>query len=237
MKVIDLFCGIGGFSEGFKQAGFEIYLAIDNWELALKSHKVNHPDSNHWLVDIFYLDKIPECDVIIGSPPCTDFSIAKAMQGDRRDPEKGMILIDKMVDLIRKTKPKYWILENVWGLTDSLKLSHIKIDCYDFGSKSHRRRAFFGHFPIPQKIQPFNEPYPTITAQGGGGKWGNVKAWKKMGMKNYALDYNFMLDVMGFPKNYVILGNKTEVKRQIGNAVPPPVAKAIAEAIKNKDGI
>ena len=46
--VIDLFCGIGGFSEGAKQAGAKVILAVDNWEIALEVHKNNHPDTEHW---------------------------------------------------------------------------------------------------------------------------------------------------------------------------------------------
>lgn len=233
MKVIDLFCGVGGFSEGFKQAGFEVVLAIDNWELALNSHKANHPDSEHWLVDIMYLESLPKCDVIIASPPCTEFSVAKIMGGDDRKPEKGMELVIKTLALIGNNNPKYWIIENVWGLEHYLEGHNlIKVDCYNFGSKSHRKRIFYGQFPTPKKIVPFAKAYPTITAQGGGGKWGNVGAWKKFGLKNYALDYNLMLDVMGFPKNYITLGNKSEIKKQIGNAVCPPTARAIAEAIQ-----
>lgn len=81
MKVIDLFCGAGGFSEGFKQAGFQVVLAVDLWETALKSHLLNHPECEHWLADIERLDPSRligfEADVIIGSPPCTNFSKLK----------------------------------------------------------------------------------------------------------------------------------------------------------------
>ena len=43
MKVIDLFCGCGGFSEGFRQAGFEIVLGVDIWDIACKSFEANFP--------------------------------------------------------------------------------------------------------------------------------------------------------------------------------------------------
>ena len=50
--VIDLFCGCGGFSEGARQAGAKIVLAIDNWEKALKIHKIHHPDTEHWDIEL-----------------------------------------------------------------------------------------------------------------------------------------------------------------------------------------
>lgn len=69
LKVIDLFCGAGGFSEGFKQAGYEIVLGVDMWEDALKSYEVNQ-ECEVWKRDIIDIDILPPCDVIIGSPPC-----------------------------------------------------------------------------------------------------------------------------------------------------------------------
>ena len=44
-SVIDLFCGIGGFSKGFENLGFNILLGIDNWEIALKTFEKNHNHS------------------------------------------------------------------------------------------------------------------------------------------------------------------------------------------------
>ena len=41
MKVADFFCGGGGFSEGFRQAGFEIVFAVDSWAPAVKTYKGN----------------------------------------------------------------------------------------------------------------------------------------------------------------------------------------------------
>ena len=42
LQVIDFFCGAGGFSEGFRQQGFEIVMGIDNWQLAIETHNLNH---------------------------------------------------------------------------------------------------------------------------------------------------------------------------------------------------
>lgn len=50
--VIDLFCGCGGFSEGAKQAGASVKLAVDNWDKALSVHNKNHPDPEHWNIEL-----------------------------------------------------------------------------------------------------------------------------------------------------------------------------------------
>ena len=79
LKVIDLFCGAGGFSEGFRQMGFEVTHAIDNWNPALVAHKENQPEAEVIKADIASLDphQFPKPDVIIGGPPCTEFSGSK----------------------------------------------------------------------------------------------------------------------------------------------------------------
>lgn len=50
--VIDLFCGCGGLSLGFTMAGFQVKLAIDNWEDALVTYRYNHPDSQTYHGDL-----------------------------------------------------------------------------------------------------------------------------------------------------------------------------------------
>ncbi len=78
MKALDLFCGAGGFSEGFRQAGFDVVKGIDNWEAAINTYTENGFDG--------VVDDIKDCnfnyfkksvDVVIGSPPCQEWSQGK----------------------------------------------------------------------------------------------------------------------------------------------------------------
>ena len=78
ITVADFFCGAGGFSEGFKQEGFNIIFALDNWKPAIDTHELNHPECKASLTDILTLDTpkkiddtIPDADVMIGSPPAS----------------------------------------------------------------------------------------------------------------------------------------------------------------------
>lgn len=82
-NVLDLFCGCGGLSLGFEQAGFHVLLGIDIWEDALKTYKHNHTSSRTLCADMSSLtgkevaDIIngEKVDVIIGGPPCQGFRL------------------------------------------------------------------------------------------------------------------------------------------------------------------
>lgn len=73
--VLDIFCGAGGFSEGFRQQGFQIVMRIDHWETAVRTYNHNFDlecpvknvlDFEHSTEEI---EQLPDTDVIIGSPP------------------------------------------------------------------------------------------------------------------------------------------------------------------------
>jgi len=178
LRVADFFCGAGGFSEGFKQQGFEIVFALDNWKPAIDTHKLNHPKCNHSLANILELDSpikidatIPDVDVIIGSPPCVSFSGSN--KAGKADKSLGIQLVESFLRIVswKKNKGtlKYWILENVpnskayikdsysWkelglpGDGPSLKVQHKNVyDAADFGAPQNRSRFFCGDYPHPE---------------------------------------------------------------------------------------
>lgn len=126
LRVLDFFCGGGGFSEGFRQAGFDVIWAVDIWQPAVDTHNENHPETTAIKDDVIRLsmlpDKefhtlVPDAEVIIGSPPCTAFSNSnKSGKGDKA---KGIALIEAYLRIVARKKYKknsilkYWILENV----------------------------------------------------------------------------------------------------------------------------
>lgn len=122
LNVIDLFCGCGGFSKGFEQAGFNVRLGIDSWADAVKTYELNFPKAktiNEDITNISIKDlletanlKKEEVDVIIGGPPCQGFSLSgKRMLDDPRN-----ILYKSFVNIVKDIKPKIFIMENVPGL-------------------------------------------------------------------------------------------------------------------------
>ena len=89
LKVLDLFCGCGGLSSGFEQAGYQIIGGIDFNQAAIDTFNYNFKDAKGVCCDLLDIgfEKIKECfgkisdvDVIIGGPPCQGFSAANRHQ-------------------------------------------------------------------------------------------------------------------------------------------------------------
>lgn len=113
MKIVDLFCGCGGLSLGFQNAGFDIIASYDNWKPAIETYKLNfkHPINDIDLSnsDNYNLIEFQQADIIIGGPPCQDFSSA-----GKRDESLGRAdLTVHFSNIISINKPKWFVMENV----------------------------------------------------------------------------------------------------------------------------
>ena len=114
MKALDTYSGLGGWSDGLALEGFEVLgVEIEPEIAALYKHPVI-------VEDVRDLD--PEeykgYDLIVGSPPCRDFSTIGRVFGHRwkdpPDPEgRGMELINAFLTIVKVAKPTYWLMENV----------------------------------------------------------------------------------------------------------------------------
>lgn len=119
MRVIDLFCGCGGMSLGFQNAGFDIVAAYDNWQPAIDIYQKNfqHPI---YKKDLSTDDIVPELrklapDMIIGGPPCQDFSVA----GKREFRGKRANLTLKFGQIVSEVHPQWFVMENVYNIEKS----------------------------------------------------------------------------------------------------------------------
>lgn len=86
LTVTDLFCGAGGSSSGLVDAGYRVVIAANHWALAIESHQMNHPNTDHSQADISQVDPryFPRTHVLWGSPECTNHSIAKGIKRQRQ---------------------------------------------------------------------------------------------------------------------------------------------------------
>lgn len=86
LTVTDLFCGAGGSSSGLREAGYKVVIAANHWALAIESHQINHPETDHSQADISQVSPayFPKTHVLWGSPECTNHSIAKGVKRQRQ---------------------------------------------------------------------------------------------------------------------------------------------------------
>lgn len=123
MNVVDLFCGCGGLSLGFQKAGYEILAAFDNWDEAVTVYHNNfgHPVIKHDLSDVDatvkLINKINP-DMIIGGPPCQDFSSA----GKRNENNGRGDLTVSYAKIVSAIKPEWFVMENVDRILKTGKL-------------------------------------------------------------------------------------------------------------------
>jgi len=123
LSVIDIFCGAGGFSEGFRQQGFEIVAGIDCWKPAIDTFNYNFGlkckprNILEFAISIKQIEDLPDTDVIIGSPPCVSFSTSN--KSGKADKSMGLKLTKIFLRIVAvkkyksQSKLKAWFMENV----------------------------------------------------------------------------------------------------------------------------
>lgn len=127
MKILDLFCGAGGFSSGFTKISNGQHLVVDINSNALDTYSLNHPEAIVLQRDIYslhsteienYLDGRP--DIIIASPPCEEFSLANPKSemsaAERIYGEGTARLVLDTIRLIGDLEPSVFVIENVAAL-------------------------------------------------------------------------------------------------------------------------
>ena len=164
MKVLDLFCGAGGLSLGFQEAGYDIIGGIDFDKDAIETHDYNFKKSKSYCLDICTINNeeinnsFNNVDVIIGGPPCQGFSTANMWQKDEED-ERNKLFFE-FIRFVEVVQPQAILIENVQGiLTKNNGYANKKITelltkegynitskvllASDYGVPQNRRRAFF----------------------------------------------------------------------------------------------
>ena len=166
-KVIDLFCGCGGLSEGFKLEGYTIIGGVDFNAPAIKTYNRNFPGAKGICCDLLNMDQdmiikefgdLKDIDVIIGGPPCQGFSAANRYKIEGEDPRNKLFFeFVKFVDL---AKPKAIVIENVRGIVTSnngyakdriyeifesrgYSVNHKILSASEYGVPQRRQRNFF----------------------------------------------------------------------------------------------
>jgi len=181
-RVLDLFAGAGGFSLGFRAAGFEVVGANELDEWASDTIRSNFPEETVLSGDIRkiseadFRETFREVDVIIGGPPCQGFSIAN--NGGRRTDDPRNTLFREYIRAVKALEPELALIENVPGLLTKrtpekrLYIDIMQEELNNLGYQTEVALLHAQNFGVPQ-IRPrliivgskrkLNSPFPTQT--------------------------------------------------------------------------
>lgn len=231
-KTIDLFAGIGGIRRGFEMTDkFEncISAEIDKFACLTYKHLYNEDPSNDVTTEEFKI-KLEEIqyDVLLAGFPCQAFSIAGKREGFR-DTTRGTLFFD-VADILARTKPKAFLLENVEGLlthkkgetfqiiietlVNELGYSIIGVDKDEEGNLVYERKSFLRsakNFGIPQKrtrtyIMGFRKDILPINYK-------LASLPEKREDLNLYKDLNDLLEMKNDPKYYLSSGGLETLER------------------------
>lgn len=227
---VDLFCGVGGMTLGFEQAGFGVLAAIDVNPIHVTAHRKNFPACTAWCADLSEVcgaDIRTESrigsraiDVVFAGTPCQGFSLI----GKRKSDDPRNSLVYEFARLIQELSPSYFVLENVEGIqlgsaarvldkflactrgggycaVDPIQV----LDAAQFGVPQRRRRVFI--LGYRSGLEPPKYPKPTYAANGNG-DYDGPTVWDAIGDLPRIERYKYLLStdeyrgVLGQPSGY-----------------------------------
>ncbi len=174
-NIVSFFAGAGGLDLGFEQVGFNVAWANEYDKDIWATYKKNHPHTklDQRSITEIKSEEVPECEGIIGGPPCQSWSEAGAQRGI--EDKRGQLFFD-FIRILESKKPKFFLAENVSGMQHSKHkdaLDNIKemfknagydlyikmMNAVDYGAAQDRKRVIFIGFRNDLNIKyTFPEP-------------------------------------------------------------------------------
>lgn len=164
LRAIDLYSGVGGWSLGLRLAGIEVVSSFELWGPANETNFKNNAHQAQ-TVDIrrLSLEDLPsDIDLVVGSPPCTQFSYSN--RGGGGDLLDGLEDIRHFLRIVAHLRPRLWAMENVPRVAGILKAALVPggaleefvqlgcathlVDMSSYGVPQRRRRCIAGNFDI-----------------------------------------------------------------------------------------
>ena len=250
MGMIDLFSGCGGFSVGFRMAGFVPLLAVDIHKPSLDTYAENHPEAATFLGDIRKIS--PEqikatlgknkVAVVVAGVPCQGFSLCNRK---RHDNDARNFLFEEFIRIVKFFKPPFVLLENVSGMKSAAggkfvedieaaieelgySVDHRMLSALEHGVPQKRERLFFfgalpGYeirWPVPT-YGPGKKPYRTVSdAIGDLPPLGNAEEVTKYKVSPKAEYQVLMRDSGGVLTNHEAPNHPDETIEKIRNTKP-----------------
>ena len=158
MKIVSLFAGAGGLDLGFENAGYKIVFANEYDKTIWQTYEANHScklDKRD--IREIKSSEVPDCDGIIGGPPCQSWSEAGSLRGI--NDSRGQLFFD-YIRILKEKKPMFFLAENVVGMLASrhseavenikrlfleagYNLSVNLVNVVDYGIPQDRKRVFY----------------------------------------------------------------------------------------------
>lgn len=192
MKAIDLFAGLGGWSEGARRAGVQVAWAANHWPAAVQFHACNHPDTIHVCQDLHQADwsQVPAHNLMLASPSCQGHAKARGTERPHHDAARAtawavvscaefhrpdVLVVENVVEFID------WVLFPAWRLaleTLGYSLSINIIDAADCGTPQNRVRVFIvgvlAKHPIVIPAPAEQHAAASSIIRFDSGRWSNV---------------------------------------------------------------
>lgn len=203
MNLVDLFAGLGGFSEGARAAGARVVCAANHWRAAVDVHQRNHPDALHLCQDLCQADftTFPQHDGLLASPACQLPTFER-----------------KTADSICQWESGRWNAIRRRGRAANT-LRRIGVGRAELGA-----RFLIAYYGNERGGRSIHAPLGTVTTRERFALI-NGDDMRMMNIEEYRA-------AMGFPPDYWIPEDKETAVFMLGNAVCPPVATEILKFIK-----
>jgi len=195
MKAIDLFSGLGGFSEGARMAGVQVVWAANHWQKAVDIHARNHPGAMHVCQDLHQANwrDVPRFDLLLASPCCQGHSNARGKDNGQPQYDESRSTAWAIPPAVEYHRPYSFIIENVPEFTDWILypawrmalealgycLTPMVLDAADSGVPQHRDRLFIFGVRASRPIL-LNLPQRSLIPASsfinfGTGKWSKIE--------------------------------------------------------------
>ena len=183
MKISSFFTGAGGLDLGFKNVGSQILYANEFDKSIWKTFERNFTKKSNTFLDKRSItevnaDEVPDCDGIIGGPPCQSWSEAGALRGI--EDKRGQLFFD-FIRILKAKKPKFFLAENVSGMlaarhSEALKniitlfeksgyiVSYKLLNTSDYGVPQDRKRVIFVGYRKDLRLK-FTHPEPLASSK------------------------------------------------------------------------
>jgi len=193
LTCVDLFAGLGGFSEGARQAGARVLWAANHWRLAVDLHTQNHPETAHACQDLQQADfgAVPDHDLLLASPCCQGHTRARGKERPGADLSRATAWA--VLAAAEAKRPRALLVENVpefeaWELFPVWRLGLERlgyaltlatVDAADVGVPQHRRRLLvFGVLrgaPVRPVLPTVAHVPASAVVDFGAGVWSRVE--------------------------------------------------------------